>query len=109
MDDCRAGDADRADRGGHGGVAAARVNEQPWLAALLTGPSLITLAKIFVLHRPDPPTCSNPKPRLSRRQPDLRLHLTSTQHSPPPARTSTPKDESSFSRNVVAPSPREMP
>lgn len=36
-----------------GGVVVG-VNDQPWLAVLLTGPSLIALAKIFVLRRSDP-------------------------------------------------------
>jgi len=36
------------------GAVIVGVNEQPWLATLLTGPSLIALAKIFVLHRSDP-------------------------------------------------------
>jgi hypothetical protein len=35
------------------GAVVVGVNGQLWLAALLTGPSLIALAKIFVLRRSD--------------------------------------------------------
>lgn len=35
------------------GAVVVGINGQPWLAALLTGPSLIALAKLFVIRRAD--------------------------------------------------------
>ncbi|KUM91542.1 hypothetical protein AQI88_36205 [Streptomyces cellostaticus] len=36
------------------GAGVAVVGSAPWLSVILCGPSLLALAKVFVLHRSDP-------------------------------------------------------
>lgn len=37
-----------------GAAVALGINAQPWLAAILSGPSILALVKVFVLRRSDP-------------------------------------------------------
>ncbi|MFJ2807852.1 hypothetical protein [Kitasatospora sp. NPDC087271] len=57
------------------GAAVAVAPTQPWLASALSGPSLIALAKIFVLRRDDQPHDPPPHRRI---HPDLAQNPTST-------------------------------